>query len=63
VPIEERILGNFTGGEVFVVSSMEARENQWLLIEGLVLDENRRLRSQWPGVTWQSSVAEEELSS
>lgn len=50
--VEASFLADFTGGEVRAISSMEPEENQWLLLEGLVLDQNGRLRAQWAGVTW-----------
>jgi hypothetical protein len=50
--IEQIVLADFSGGEVALRSSVEAKENQWLLLEGFVLDNNRRLRAQWPGATW-----------
>jgi hypothetical protein len=50
--IEQRVLPDFSGGEIALKSSVEAQENQWLLLKGFVLDNNRRLRSQWPGATW-----------
>jgi hypothetical protein len=52
MPVEARYLADFTGGEIYAISSVEPRENQWLLLEGFVLDQNRRLRSQWAGVSW-----------
>lgn len=52
MPIEAALLADFTGGEIRAISSVEPAENQWLLLEGLVLDQNGRLRSQWAGVTW-----------
>lgn len=55
--IEERFLSDFSGGEIALRSSVEAAENQWLLLEGFVLDSNRRLRAQWPGATWVVSVS------
>lgn len=53
--IEERVLADFSGGEVLLRSSLEAQENQWLSLEGFVLDDNNRLRSQWEGKPWQLS--------
>ena len=50
--IEERFLADFSGGEVALRSSLEADENQWLLLKGFVLDNNKRLRAQWAGATW-----------
>jgi len=55
VPIEQSVLDDFSGGEIALKSSVEAQENQWLLLEGFVLDSNKRLRSQWSGVTWRVS--------
>lgn len=52
MPIEESILADFRGGEIYAISSVEPAESQWLLLEGLILDNNGRLRSQWSGVTW-----------
>ena len=51
MPIEPSFLADFTGGEIRAISSIEPRENQWLLLEGFILDQNGRLRSQWAGVT------------
>jgi hypothetical protein len=50
--IEERFLADFSGGEISLKSSIEPKENQWLLLKGFVLDNNRRLRAQWSGATW-----------
>ena len=50
--VEENFFADFSGGEISARSSVEPAENQWLLLEGFVLDANKRLRSQWPGVTW-----------
>lgn len=52
MPIEERYLADFSGGEIALTSSLEPEENQWLLLRGFVLEQNRRLRAQWPGATW-----------
>jgi len=52
MPIEENILGDFSGGEIATTSSAEPSERQWLLLEGFVLDTMRRLRSQWEGASW-----------
>jgi len=52
MPIEPFVLADFSGGEISAVSSTEPSESQWLLLEGLVLDQNGRLRAQWAGVTW-----------
>lgn len=54
--VEQRVLPDFSGGEIALRSSTEAAENQWLLLDGFVLDNNRRLRSQWAGATWVVSV-------
>ena len=56
MPIEQIVLGDFSGGEIALKSSVEAAENQWLLLEGFVLDSNRRLHAQWPGATWVVSL-------
>ena len=58
--IEERFLADFSGGEISLRSSLEPQENQWLLLKGFVLENNRRLRAQWAGATW---VVEQEESS
>ncbi len=58
--IEERLLADFSGGEISLKSSLEPKENQWLLLKGFVLENNRRLRAQWAGATW---VVEQEESS
>jgi hypothetical protein len=50
--IEERLLSDFSGGEILLKSSLEPRENQWLSLKGFVLDSNSRLRSQWYGKVW-----------
>lgn len=50
--VSAELLADFTGGEISAISSVEPAQNQWLLLEGLVLDSNGRLRSQWSGVTW-----------
>jgi hypothetical protein len=62
--IEETVLADFSGGEISLKSSLEPRENQWLLLKGFVLEENRRLRAQWAGATWvvQQEDASEESS-
>jgi hypothetical protein len=52
VAINQEILSDFKGGEIFAISSAEPSANQWLLLKGLVLDQNGRLRAQWPGVNW-----------
>ena len=54
--IEQRVLADFSGGEIALKSSIEAAENQWLLLEGFVLDSNRILRAQWAGATWVVSL-------
>ena len=56
--IEQRVLADFSGGEIALRSSVEAKENQWLLLEGFVLDVNRRLRAQWAGATWVVNIEE-----
>jgi hypothetical protein len=58
--VSERFLADFSGGEISLRSSLEPQENQWLLLKGFVLDNNRRLRAQWAGATW---VVEQEESS
>jgi hypothetical protein len=58
--VEQILLSDFSGGEISLKSSLEPSENQWLLLEGFVLDSNRRLRSQWAGATW--AVEQEESS-
>jgi hypothetical protein len=60
--VNEIFLGDFSGGEVSLRSSLEPQENQWLLLEGLVLDRNKRLRSQWEGATWEVGAREFEGS-
>jgi hypothetical protein len=50
--IEQKLLADFTGGEISLRSALEARENQWLKLRGFVLDSNGRLRSQWAGAVW-----------
>lgn len=50
--VSAELLADFTGGEISAISSVEPLQNQWLLLEGFVLDRNGRLRSQWSGVTW-----------
>lgn len=50
--VEVTLLADFTGGEINAISAVEPRDGEWLLLEGLVLDSNGRLRSQWPGVSW-----------
>lgn len=59
--IEQTFLGDFSGGEITAISSLEPKENQWLLLAGFVLDRNKRLRSQWEAVSWE--VESEESSS
>jgi hypothetical protein len=64
MPIEAQYLADFSGGEIYAISSVEPKDNQWLLLEGLILDQNRRLRAQWPGVSWSvQSVADDSSSS
>jgi len=60
--IEQTFLPDFTGGEITAISSIEARENNWLLLEGFVLDKNGRLRSQWAGVTWNAELVADSSS-
>jgi hypothetical protein len=60
--IEQRVLADFSGGEISLRSSVEAKENQWLLLEGFVLDVNRRLRAQWAGATWVVNIEGSESS-
>lgn len=55
MPVETQYLDDFSGGEVDVISSLEASENQWLLLQGLVFDNARRLRSQWAGSVWSAA--------
>jgi len=62
MPIEQSFLGDFSGGEISAISSIEPQQGQWLLLEGFVLDDNKRLRTQWPGVTWNVTVAGSESS-
>lgn len=50
--VEQTILNDFSGGEIYFVASNEAQENQWSVIKGLILDQNKRLRAQWAGVVW-----------
>jgi hypothetical protein len=56
MPIELKVFPDFSGGEISLKSSLEPQENQWLLLEGFVLDANKRLRSQWAGATWPVDV-------
>jgi hypothetical protein len=58
--VSEQFLADFSGGEISLKSSLEPQENQWLLLKGFVLENNRRLRAQWAGATW---VVEQEESS
>jgi hypothetical protein len=58
--VEQILLSDFSGGEISLKSSLEPSENQWLLLEGFVLDANRRLRAQWAGASW---IVEQEESS
>jgi hypothetical protein len=62
MPIEQSFLGDFSGGEISAISSIEPQEGQWLLLEGFVLDDNKRLRAQWAGMTWNVTVAGSESS-
>ena len=57
--IEQRLLADFSGGEILLKSSLEPQENQWLSLKGFVLDSNSRLRSQWLGKVW---IIEDESS-
>lgn len=57
--VEPRILPDFSGGEISALSSVEPNENQWLLLEGFVLDSNKRLRSQWAGAVWPVEIDED----
>jgi hypothetical protein len=59
--IEESFLGDFSGGEVTAISSVEPQQGQWGLLEGFVLDANRRLRSQWAGVGWRIPLSDQTL--
>ena len=59
MPIEQSFLGDFSRGEIAAISSVEPQQGNWLLLEGFVLDDNRRLRAQWAGATW---VVREETS-
>jgi hypothetical protein len=52
-------LSNFTGGEVDLISSLEADETQWLMLKGFVFDNARRIRSQWPSTEWDAIVGED----
>lgn len=52
MPIEEGLLADFSGGEIDILSSAEAAENEWLTLKGVVLDTNRRIRAQWVGRSW-----------
>ena len=54
-------LSDFSGGEVDIVSSLEAAENEWLTLRGFVFDNARRLRTQWPFAEWDAVVVEEEV--
>ena len=54
--VNQTFIDDFSGGEIALRSSLEAKENQWLLLEGFVLDNNRRLRAQWAGATWVVSL-------
>jgi hypothetical protein len=51
-------LADFTGGEVDVISSLEADQQQWLKLLGFVFDNERRIRSQWSGAEWEASEPE-----
>lgn len=52
MPVETEYLDDFSGGEVDAISSLELGENQWLLLQGFVFDNARRIRSQWAGQLW-----------
>lgn len=52
MPIEQSFLGDFSRGEISAISSVEPQQGNWLLLEGFVLEDNVRLRSQWAGATW-----------
>lgn len=56
--VEVELLANFTGGEISIIASTEPQENDWLLLEGFVLDDNGRLRSQWAGASWDIDLTE-----
>lgn len=58
--IELTVLPDFSGGEISYRSSLEPQENQWSLLEGFVLNNNRRLEAQWPGVNWKIPVEGDE---
>lgn len=53
-------LADFTGGEVDLISSLEAAESEWLKLLGFVFDNDRRIRSQWAGAEWDAAEAVEE---
>ena len=63
MPIEQSFLGDFSRGEIAAISSVEPQQGNWLLLEGFVLDDNRRLRAQWSGATWVVNVEGSEDSS
>lgn len=52
MPINKLQLTDFSAGEIALRSSLEAKENQWLLLEGFILESNKRIRTQWEGATW-----------
>lgn len=54
---------DFSGGEVDIISSLEAAENEWLTLRGFVYDNSRRLRTQWAFAEWDAAVQAEETSS
>jgi len=51
-------LSNFSGGEIDLISSLEADETQWLTLKGFVFDNERRVRTQWPLAEWDAVVGE-----
>jgi hypothetical protein len=51
MPIEEMRETDFSGGIRASVGAGEAAETQWLDLTGFVLDNDRRLRAQWPALT------------
>lgn len=58
MPIEETLFADFSGGEISIISSVEPEKEDWLLLEGFVLDENTRLRAQWAGASWNIETAD-----
>jgi hypothetical protein len=61
MPIEQSFLGDFSGGEISAISSIEPQQGQWALLEGFVLESNKRLRTQWPGVRWQIPLEDQTI--